>query len=204
MLNEREVYVAFRVAQGKYFDRPFRLPKVWDVFFNKMEKKNKECLELITKFFNTKWQNIDPEVYFRTGFEVYRSGFTYTKFFDKILLKHYITKDKVEKINTTSIFDDFEKSAKYVDSIIEGGKTSKIIRYANRLDGVQPVAVSDYIKNRIGKFFLIYLVEKGFITLTHNQMLQIPYVTTDYNDNITRLKRAQETKEFKKIIKTII
>ncbi|MFA5025447.1 MAG: hypothetical protein WC503_03010 [Candidatus Shapirobacteria bacterium] len=169
----------------------------------KWKKKNKQRLDLITKFFNTKWQNIDPELYFAIGFEIHRNRFTFLKFFDIIILKQYIHKDKAEKINQSSIFEDFERSVEHIDTTIEGGKTSKLSRYALQINGKQPLAISDYLKNKIGKFFLIYLITKGFIKIPSDGMLQLPYVMINYSDSITRLEKIQNTKDFKKILNKI-
>lgn len=203
MLSEYDVYVMFRRAQGAYFDRPYRLPKDWNVYYAKMDKKNKQALDLITKFFNTKWQNIDPELYFAVGFEIHGKGFTFLKVFDIIILKQYIHKDKAEKISQISIFEDFEKSVEHVNNTIEGGKTSKLSRYALQVNGKQALAISDYLKNKIGKFFLIYLITKGFVKTSFDGMLQLPYVMTNYSDSITRLEKIQNTKDFKKILSKI-
>jgi len=39
MLSEKDVYIMFRRSQGSYFDKPYRLPKDWEAYYGKMEKK---------------------------------------------------------------------------------------------------------------------------------------------------------------------
>ena len=59
MITEEHIYNAFRKAQSLALSRPYKLPKDFDAFFAKMPENNKTILTLITRNFNTIWQNID-------------------------------------------------------------------------------------------------------------------------------------------------
>ena len=70
MITEQDTYTYFRQSQSRFISRPYRLPKDFDKFFNtRLAAKNKEALEIITKWFNTKWSNIDCAKFFDCGFE---------------------------------------------------------------------------------------------------------------------------------------
>jgi len=63
-MNEEQVYYYFRKAQSETKNRGFRLPKDFETHLNKkFSKANREALILVTKYFNTKWENIDVYKY---------------------------------------------------------------------------------------------------------------------------------------------
>jgi len=73
-----KIYIKFREAQADYFSRGYRLPKNFKNHFNnKFKEQNKKKLIKITGFFLTKWQNIDPYLYFRCGFDLFGKNFSF-------------------------------------------------------------------------------------------------------------------------------
>ena len=92
-----DIYRQFRRAQAHKNNRGYRMPKDFDKHFStKMSEKNREALTLATKFFNTKWHNIDPYRFFECGFELFKT-FSYTQFFDPRVINLYVTRDKNHK-----------------------------------------------------------------------------------------------------------
>ena len=74
MYDTRDIYIAFRKAQSLAKNRGYRIPKDWDNHFNnKMKPTDRDNLQKITDYFNTKWQNINPQKYFEAGFDIYKT-----------------------------------------------------------------------------------------------------------------------------------
>ena len=97
MFTELDIYTEYRRAQALEYNRGYRIPKNFQKHLNfKMSSKNREALELATKYFNTKWKNIDPAKFFEAGFGVLKS-FTYVQFFDPRVMRLYIQRDKNQR-----------------------------------------------------------------------------------------------------------
>ena len=94
----QETYYLFRKAQADFNNRGFRMPKDFEAHFKKkLSLVNQKKLVKATNWFNTKWSNIDPYIYFTCGFELYKKRFSYIKFFEEKILLLYIQRDKNEK-----------------------------------------------------------------------------------------------------------
>ncbi|MFW6129967.1 MAG: hypothetical protein ACOC56_02210 [Atribacterota bacterium] len=196
MYSNYDIYCIFRKCQGRCLGRPYRLPKDWNSHFeNKLKGKNKECLETITKYFNTKWSNIDPEMYFSCGFELFKNKFSYSKFFDSRILKLYITKDKLHKRNKNNFIEDIERSIKFVSDYLnekDTGIFTKLQYYGKLKIGNISAPVVHYLKNKIGEGFLVYLMEFRYLSLEDHEINKIPYVLDNYKKILVNVKKIKK------------
>lgn len=191
MRDIEDIYVAFRRAQSKAKNRPWQMPKNFEAHLEKrMAKKSVEALELSVKYFNTKWSNIDPEKYFDCGFELFKS-FSYNQFFDPRIIKLYIEKDKNVKREIGDVKDRMKKSSKFVKRFIDRTPRIRGLKaYGNtRKDGVN-LAVKHYLDNRIDKFFLAHLINKGIVNLNDDDRALIPHVTDSFRDLLEMINKA--------------
>ena len=186
MYDVFDIYKIFRKAQSEFSNRGYRLPKDWESHYaNKMVSENKRALETITGYFNTKWQSINPEQYFSTGFTLFGNRFSYRRFLDKKIILQYIQNDKNEKRKTGLLQEDIKTSASYVNRLMTNdGRGSKLIRYCNMNVGCIGKPVDDYIAGRITKTFMVLLIWHGIYKPTEEELNRMPYVTAHYHDII--------------------
>jgi hypothetical protein len=204
MFTEQEIYRVFRQEQSKYLDRPYRMPKKWDDFFTKLPVERKDPLITITKFFNTKWSNIDPNLYFKTAFKVFGSGFSYHRFFNRKIIEMYANEDRAIKRETEDVGSDLRKSIEFIKEYIPNGQVSKLFRYVNMFDGERARALSDYLANRIGKYFLVYLIKEGYVKLPSEQRGQLVYIDKQYTKYLNILNTfLQKTGSMESLLEDI-
>lgn len=193
MKTEEDIYIAFRAAQSEFIGRPYRIPKNFNNHFNnRFSKKNKESLILSTKFFNTKWSNIRPMDYFRCGFSLYGKNFSYVKFFEKNIMRLYIQRDKIKKrenlINKKSMID----SMKFVMAYMKESEIPTISRYCLLKNNGCSMPVKHYLDNKIDKFFLVFLIKCGYLTIEDREIPYIPYVIGKFREIIFKLEGINE------------
>ena len=187
-----EIYLKFRQAQSKFFSRPYRLPKNFDEFINKrLSRQNKESLEIVTNFFNTKWKNISIDRYFQYGFEIYDSKFTYVRFFDKIVMNGYIARDKHLKrdieINKQNLINSARFIKKFIKNNIVNNKISRIIQYSRMRDKKDSLPIIHYIRGKIDKYFLVWLIKRKYLILNDNDRSLLPLIVENYRDYLNDL-----------------
>lgn len=186
------IYFQFRKAQSDHFSRGFRMPKDFEKHFNTIFKdQNKRALTKITGWFLTKWQNIDPYLYFKAGFELYDKRFSYMKFFKEKILLLYKTRDKNRKRGVKITKQGLIKSAIFVKKWLERNGQSTLEDYINNREGNQRIAVDHYIKDKIDASFFIFLMQKGMI-LTDTERSVIPYIHTNYRKILFELKEIPD------------
>lgn len=195
MYSDRDIYVAFRKAQANYLSRPYRLPKDWEKFKLRMAHKNHEALTLATKKFNGTWYKIDPERYFDAGFSLYGKKFTYIKFFEKKVMKKYISQDKMQKRETTLSKKALVESAKFVKRYMStrhvNPKISLVRQYTVLREGNMSLPVYHYIKGHIDKFFLVWLMRRGLVKITDDERAHVPYIVEKYREYLTVLNKVE-------------
>lgn len=178
----KKTYIQFRSAQSLSKKRGFRIPKDFEKFINtKKMKYNKKSLIRITKFFRTKWSDIDQYTYFLCGFELYK-GFTYRDFnndnkLQKVMLL-YIQKDKNRKREIDITKKGLINSAKFVIEWMRNNNKN-FNEYIHHRDGKLIIAVDHYLKNKIDASFFVFLIRQGMI-LTDNDRSLIPYIQAKY------------------------
>lgn len=199
MYIKLDIYIAYRTAQANYNSRGWRKPKDFEDWLNKHPKEN-EALDLCARFFNTKWQNLDLELFMKYGFELWKGGFTYARFFNRQLIKYYIDRDKVTKrqldLNKQSII----KSAKFIKRYCKNNQLT-LLSYCNKIDGYNKLIIDHYIKNKIDKYIIVYFIYKKFISIDENDYSRIPVINQTYRNTINDImKNLDFLKEVEKLL----
>lgn len=158
------------------------MPKDFEEHFKKkLAPINQKNLIKITNWFNTKWSNIDPYLYFKCGFDLYNKNFTYVKFFNEKILMLYKTKDKNEKRQVRVTKEKLIESAKFVKQYMRDNEILSLQEYIDTNDGNQKLAVSHYLKNNIDASFFVFLIKKG-MKLSDTDRSFIPYISANYRN----------------------
>jgi hypothetical protein len=122
-----------------------------------MLDQHKNMLILVTSWFLTKWQNVDPFRYFQCGFELYNKTFTYVNFTDPKILRLYIQKDKnIKRYNRLSKKRIIE-SLKFVKSYMSNNGIMSFNIYCMTQKHNRSLPVRHYLANFIDKFFMVWM-----------------------------------------------
>lgn len=184
-------YYCFRKAQSDFKGHGFRMPKNFEEHLEtKMKEQNKKKLINITRFFKTKWSNIDPYNYFRCGFELWKS-FSYIKFLDPKILKLYISRDKIEKRKTRLLKESMLESALYIKRWMKDNNVYTLQDYIKCENGNMSIAVQHYRKGKIDNGFFVFLLTKGLI-LNNNERNYVPYIAQNYRKIRSNLEKLNE------------
>jgi hypothetical protein len=176
------IYYKFRKAQASYNNRGFRMPKDFEKHFKtKLSTVNQKKLTKLTNWFNTKWNNIDPDLYFTCGFDLYKKRFSYIKFFEEKILLLYIQRDKNTKREARVTKEKLIESAKFIKKYMRDNEILSLQEYMDTNDGNQKLAVSHYLKNNIDASFFVFLLKKG-MKLTDMDRSYIPYISKNYRN----------------------
>lgn len=187
-----DVYVKFRQSQSRFFNRPYRLPKDFDTFVQKrMSEKNRQNLEKITQYFNTKWINIDIDRYFDYGFELFQKTFSYNKFLDNRLIQYYIDKDRNIKRSNEATSEDLKKSIVFVKKWAlencRNPRVSPITLYCNKSDEKVRLPIKHYLRGNIHKLFLTWLIREGYFKPKDYEISYITHISENFRSNIEKL-----------------
>lgn len=197
MITDWDIYVAFRKAQADFLSRPYRLPKNWEKFKERMTDKNLDALDLATKKFNGTWHKIDPEKYFEAGFKLFGKKFTYIKFFEKKVMQKYISQDKMFKRDMTLSKKALVDSAKFVKRYMStkdvNPRISLVRQYTVLQEGSMNLPVYHYIQGKIDQFFLVWLMRRGLVKITDDERAHIPYIVERYREYLSVLNRVEMT-----------
>lgn len=194
MYTTWDIYCIFRKVQSKGV---YRLPKDWNKHFNnKFGDKQKDCLQKITDYFNTKWQNINPDRYFEVGFQIFKN-FNYNQFFDKKIIEMYKRFDKLEKRNIEVNKKNIIENVKYVLTQVEECDKLKIwgpLKYYCRIRDSNYISkpINDYINNYISTVFLTWIIYERMFTLNDIEISIIPYVIENYRDVVAQLRDMED------------
>ena len=196
MYNPSEIYLKFRSAQSQFFGRPYKIPNDLDIFVKtKLTNKNRECLELITGYFNTKFRNIEPDRYFQYGFNLFGKSFSYVKFFDKRLFDYYVMKDKIQKRDTDLSKQLLVKSAKFVlmwmKNQAQSPQVSLISQYCWLKDDGIKAPIRHFQLGYIDKYFLSMLILYGFIILDNDDRYLVPLISERYREYVFDLNNMR-------------
>jgi len=192
-MTAEDVYYYFRKVQSESKGRGFRMPKEFESHLNKrFSKPNREALILVTKYFNTKWENIDVYKYMQCGFELFKT-FSYVKFLDKRVLNLYIVKDKNLKremgVNKKLII----KSAKFVKQYMHDNNIFDFKDYCCIAIDNKKEIVSHYLHNKVDKFFFVWTIKLGYLVLSDADRSQLSYINAQYREI---LAKVDEIKDF--------
>lgn len=201
MITEFDVYYAFRKAQSLAKDRGFRIPKDWDKFLEKMNKKNAEWLYRAMVHFNTTYSNIDIDEYMACGFTLWK-GFTYKHFCDPKILELYIQLDKIKKRKLDVSHHEIEKSFSvikhYLNSQPLRSGYTQLQSFCKFRDGEVRIIINKYNQNEIDPLTLVYCISKSYVVLTDDERALMPYISQRYrelNENLQPVLEFVKQKE---------
>ena len=182
IMNPENVYYFFRKAQSDVKGRGFRMPKDFESHLqNKFSKKNREALLMVTGFFSTKWENVDPYRYFQSGFELLKT-FSYINFFDPRVMRLYIQKDKNIKRESSDYKKEIVQSVVFVGNYMRKNNIIMFSDYLQKKDGNRRIITKHYIANKISKFFIVWLMVLGKLSLSDSDIAFMPYISDQYRD----------------------
>lgn len=184
MYTIQSVYETYRRVQGRLLGRPYRLPKDFSAWFVNANKPTQENLEKLTLYMNTKWQNIDLEMYFEMGFSLWKA-FSYHQFLNPKVLNLYIDKDKLKKRSLVGCKADLIKSFKHIKTAYNGYTFDD---YCSLREGNISQPVSDFLSNKIGKYGLTYLIHQQYLTLSDYERSLVSVVVLNYRDIVEELR----------------
>lgn len=189
-ITVEEVYANFRKAQSSSKNRPYRLPKDFNKFFeSRMSKANKDSLIMATQFFNTKWVNVDPFRYFECGFELYKS-FTYSMFFKPNIINLYKQRDKMLKRDLNDVKSGILNSARYVKDYMIKENMPNLSAYCRTKIGDRSLVFHHYMANKIDKFFVVFLIKNGFFIINDDERPLMPYISEQYRDIVALMEES--------------
>jgi len=169
MYTTWDIYKTYRHVQASINQRGYRLPKDFNHFWNnKLKSHQRENIQTITNYFNTKWQDIDIEKYFEAGFQVYKN-FSYHQFLDKKIIEMYKRLDKLEKIKSNYDKETILKDVKYILTTIDKNndlcKTWGVLKgYCRQKDDrYVSYPILDYVNNNISNITLTWLISEKIV-----------------------------------------
>jgi len=193
MYEIEKIYYNFRKAQSHANSKGFRMPKDFKSHFEKrMNSFTRETLRKITRYFNTKWNNIDPYNYFSCGFELYKT-FSYNKFFDEKVLNLYIRRSNKEKREMELNKEKIKKSIAIIKLLMKKKEVSSIKDFCLIKNGKGCHYIIDlYVKDKIDKYTICWLINKGMLKLNDDDMVFIPYISEQYRNVLDTLKEIDD------------
>ncbi len=189
MITIQEVYETYRRVQGRCLGRPYRLPKDFNSWYINAPSATQTNLDTITKFFNTKWQNIDPDEYFSAGFAIFKT-FSYHQFLNPKVMNFYIDRDKMKKRTLMGCKSDIIKFNKFIQ--VEH-KCVTYQDYCAMKSGELSQPIADFLSNKIGKYALTHLIYRKFLILQDHERGLISIITSNYRDLVAELEEYYET-----------
>jgi hypothetical protein len=201
MITAEDVYIEFRRAQAQFKNRGYRIPKDFEKHLKtKMSDKNREALEMATKFFNTKWKNINIFKYMECGFNVYKT-FTYTRFFDIKIMNLYKQRDKNLKREMVICKKSLRDSLLFVIQYIRDNKIESVSRYCMMKNGYVNIVIEHYLNNYVDKYFIVWLIKQKMLKLDDENLALVPYISELYRELLVKL---DEVKDFTNKLKELI
>lgn len=177
-----DVYYAFRKAQAQSKNRGFRMPKDFERHMEtKMSESNRSSLLEATSFFKTKWRNVNVERYMELGFEILKS-FSYTKFTDPRVMNLYKIKDKNLKRQIQVCKESMKDSLKFVKQYIKHNNIRSIGTYCKVKNGYVNIIIEHYLNNYVDKFFVVWLINMGLLSLDDDNIALVPYISEQYRE----------------------
>jgi len=196
-IDKYDVYIAFRRAQAKALNRPFRIPKDLNKHFEtKITLSNHNNIENLSKAFNTRWQNIDIDRYLDYGFQLFGSNFSYNMFFNPKLIMFYIEKDKNLKRETGQIKVNIVNSAKFVKKWMKEKNLRKDLSLITQycmitVDGIK-APIKHFVLGKVDKYFIVWLIDKKLLTLSDTEEGLIPLICENYRIYLDDIRKIDK------------
>jgi hypothetical protein len=67
-----------------------------------------------------------------------------------------------------------------------------IVKYCRKRVDNRSLPVIHYIENKIDKFFIVYLIRKGFLLLQDDERAYMPYVVDNYRDIVLKFNEISD------------
>lgn len=147
-------------------------------------------LERLSKRFITRWSEISPYGYFECGFDIYGKSFNYNLFSKSSIMRLYIQRDKAKKQSLHLNKKDIVYSLLFVENFMKAEKIT-FNQYCKRKYNGHSLPVYHYIKNRIDKYFLVFLIRCGYISLSDNDTSYTPYVVEKFREISFQLEEIE-------------
>lgn len=192
MIDTEHVYYLFRKAQAESKNKGFRMPKDFEKHLNnRFTEKNRESLITVTKWFNTKWNNIDIYRFMKCGFKLFKT-FSYIKFLDERVINLYIVRDKNLKREINLNKKEIMESVKYVKKYMKENNILILRDYCNKKDENNKIVIKHYLLNKIDKFLFVYLIRNGILELNDTDRSYIPYIISQYREILSEIEILKE------------
>lgn len=201
MMDPEDIYYYFRKAQANSKNRGFRMPKDFESHLEKrFSIKNKEYLLKATDYFNTKWNNIDPYVYFKCGFELLKT-FSYINFFDPRVIRLYIQRDKNTKRELSNCKKEIAQSVVFIRNYMNKNGIIIFDDYINKTVENKKIIVTHYLKNKVSKFFIVWMLKIGKLYLSDSEISFMPYISDQYRE-IRLILETDDIRSFLRKVKS--
>lgn len=196
MITPENVYIAYQQARARYVNRPYKMPKDWNKIWIKLGEKSVYNIEMIAKAFSTRWANVDIDKYFDCGFELFGKSFLYNKFYERKILLLYIEKDKQLKRRIVNIKASYDKSNEFITYWMNNrphrNDISLYKQYCMMSDEGIRAPIKHYIKNKICRYMLVWLIKEKFLILQDYEKELVPLINSQYRQLVHDLKGVLE------------
>ena len=187
----KKIYQIFRRVQSTALNRGYKMPANWEQFWhNKLTKEQRETLRKCYRLSITTWQDIDLYTYFECGFELWK-GFSYHQWFNVPVINLYIQKAKIHKKVEVDIKKDLIESAKFVKQFCKDNNIETLKEYANLSYGSKLVCIEHFLKDKISKWFLCFLIYKKIVKLSKENWTRAPEINDNYAALIRELREIK-------------
>lgn len=159
MIDIISVYNFYKKAESKCKNKPYKEPKNFELVWNRLSDDNKQIIQTLSDYFNTKWYNINPELYFLSGFKKWKS-FNWSMSLRKEVMQKYISSDKSRKRND-DINNNIKESIEYIKENYDS-----IFYYCEVVYGNLSAPVIDYLRSKISGALLYWLISNKYLILT--------------------------------------
>lgn len=191
MIKDEDVYFAFRKAQANANGRGFRMPKDFDAWLAKQTPMNREWLQRATIAFNTRFYNINIDMYMACGFEIWKS-FTYKNLLHERVIQLYINKDKTKKrkleVTQREIETTFNNIEDYLQDKPRRPGYNQLQNFCKFREGEVRICINMYVQGKVDVMTLAYCVYRGYIKLTDDERALSPYLVQMYRDILDSLE----------------
>lgn len=180
MITIEDVYLSYLKMKGIINKRPYRLPNEPSLSLEKLRQsnqKNYDNIKTLTAYFNTKWNNIDPEKYLECGFKLF-PNFSYTNMLNDKILKQYIQLDKIQKFHSELNKKTVLNSFKHIKQTNKNLNLTSLRDYCSFKDDQVMMCTNDYVKGKIDPYTMVYVMLKKYLVPTPEEKAKIQDLLT--------------------------
>jgi len=168
MITSYDVYKLYRQLKS---NNP-KIPSE-NVYRKRLSLKSLLNIDRLSQYFNTIYSNVNPELYLKYGFSLWKT-FNYAKFLDNRILEKYQQQDKIIKRSIKVSKDDIDTSFNYINI--------PLYRYCKKYDNNQKLIITDYIFNRINSVIIMYCIKNKYIDFSDIETEMLYHIFNNYDD----------------------